>query len=208
MSQSGVVTFQLNPWPKGSDKTQHKLVLEGTTLIGTSTTTPIKVTAWSITSNVLTLTAINTLTGGGGDHITVSGFATSTFLNGAYTTTSATGTTIVMAKTHADGSATEAAQVVLTPQALTAGLPITWAFIRSTRSGNATPPLGPGAVPNWVEMYSAAGGAYNYKVNQTASPNTLIIYNGVTKLTDGQDITPDTIYFRAEFPYGFGGSGY
>lgn len=207
MPQTGIVALSLFNWPAGTDKTQHKLVLEGEVAIDTVTTTPIAVTAWSITSNVLTLTAVNSLTGGGGDEITVQDFATSTFLNGNYTTTSATGTTIVMAKTHTDGSATEAGQVVLSPEYATGGLEIPYAFT-DAQGKSVQVPLGSGAVPNWIQAYSASGGAYNYKVDQTQVPNLLRIYNGVTELSDAAVILADTIYYRAEFNYGMGGSGY
>ena len=175
--------------------------------IGTASAAPILITAFAIDTNVLTFTADNDLDTGGGQDITVSGFATSTFLNGVYTVTSATSTEIVVPLTHGDTTGTEDGQAVLTPQALTAGLPLTYAFTNA--QGKAIQlPLGSGAAANWMEVISAVGGAYNYKVDLTVSPQTLKIYNGVTALTDGDDITPDTIWYRAEFNYGMGGSGY
>ena len=207
MAQTGVVTLQLFDFPKGSDKIQHTLILEGQLVIGTSSTANIAITAWSITSNVLTLTAANSLTTGGGDSITVSGFTTSTFLNGIYTTSSATSTTIVVPLTHANGSGTEAGIAVLTPQYITGGLPITYAFTNS-QGATVVPPLGSGAVPKWIQAVSKSGGAFNYKFDQTVTPNTLRIYSGITEVTTATNITPDTIVYRAEFAYDIGSNGY
>ena len=75
----------------------------------------ISITAWSINTNVVTFTANNWLTVGGGQTVTISGFATSTFLNGTYTTISATSTTFTVALTHANGSATEAGLFAINP---------------------------------------------------------------------------------------------
>lgn len=66
------------------------------------------VTAWSITSNVLTLTAANTQTAG--NVVTLAGFPTSTFLNGQTVTvlsTGLSGTQFEANFTHANGGATE-----------------------------------------------------------------------------------------------------
>lgn len=66
------------------------------------------VTAWSITSNVLTLTAANTQSAG--NVVTLAGFPTSTFLNGQTVTvlsTGLSGTQFEVNFTHANGNATE-----------------------------------------------------------------------------------------------------
>ncbi len=66
------------------------------------------ITAWSIASNVLTLTAANTQSAG--NVVTLSGFPTSTFLNGQIVTvlsTGLSGTQFEANFTHANGGATE-----------------------------------------------------------------------------------------------------
>lgn len=63
-------------------------------------------TAYSITSNVITLTGNNSYSTG--ESFQLSGFPTSTFLNSVFLTiTSATGSSVVAAFTHANASATE-----------------------------------------------------------------------------------------------------
>ena len=49
-------------------------------------------------------------------------------------------------------------------------------------------------------------GSYQYHCSW--KPWEYDIYNGVTQVTDATAITADTIQFYAEFPRGYGGSGY
>lgn len=83
------------------------------------------ITAWSITSNVATFTATNTLSAG--TSVYLNGFGTSTFFNTQYVTVLAAGlsgsqfTAAIAA--HANGSATEAGQ---------AGLPLTTTILSTT----------------------------------------------------------------------------
>ena len=169
---------------------------------------PIAITSYQVATNVLTLQAVNDLTGT--ETITVSGFAAgNAFVNGTYALSSATATTLVMALTHADAGPTTAAGIaIVTPQYVTNGLPISYTFINPTLGGTAIPDIGSGAVPHWIDVKSALGGAYNYKVNTTIVPNLLRIYNGITELTSAANIAGDTIVYRAEFTRGVGGSGY
>jgi lysophospholipase L1-like esterase len=71
-------------------------------------TEPVNITAWSITSNVVTFTATNSLVGG--EPLLLSKFGTSTFFNGQIATVLASGLSGTQFKvnfTHANGSATE-----------------------------------------------------------------------------------------------------
>lgn len=206
MAQTGVAALSLFNWPAGTDKTQHKLVLEGEIAISPSEGS-FAITSYQVATDVLTLQVVNDLAGT--EDIVISGFSGgNAFINGSYTLTSATGTTMVMNLTHADaGPTTAAGTATLVPEYVDGGLPLIYTFTNA--QGNAVQvPLGSGAVPNWIEAYSASGGAYNYKFDQTVSPNTLRIYNGATELSDADAIVADTIYYRAEFNYGMGGSGY
>jgi HYDIN/CFA65/VesB family protein len=72
---------------------------------------PISITSWSITGNIATFQATNTLNCGDPDSIVLSGFSTSTFFNNYYSGIRCTGlssTQFTIAFTHADGSGTEA----------------------------------------------------------------------------------------------------
>src|SRR6266567_1867400 len=81
MAGNGIAALQIGNYPSGIDNTQRALIVKGTLLIKTSTGAIIQITGWSITSNVVTFTANNALTTGGGDVVTVSNFSGSfTFL--------------------------------------------------------------------------------------------------------------------------------
>ena len=80
----------------------------GTNPIYGNTAAAISITAWSITTNVVTFTAANSLAAG--DIVYLSSFPTSTFFNGQTVTVLATGlsgTAFEANFTHANGSATE-----------------------------------------------------------------------------------------------------
>lgn len=169
-----------------------------TTTVNAGGTIPI--TGWSITSNVLTFTALNSLTGGGGQSITVTGFlGAQAFLNGTYTTSSATGTTIVVSKTHANGSGTQLGLAVIQPTYTTGGVPLNYNFIDQAGHSRPIGTIGPLGVPTWFEAHSIAGSAFKYAINSTVVPNLLLIFNGVTQVADQAAITADTVAFRAEF---------
>lgn len=81
----------------------------GDEIIVNSNAPVASITAWSITSNVVTFTATNSYVSG--QLVNLEGFPTSTFFNGAQCTVSATGLTTSAFEcpfTHANGSATEA----------------------------------------------------------------------------------------------------
>lgn len=186
----------------GIDTTTRSLVVEGqVSAVVASGTTVFAITAYQVATNVLTLTAVNTLTGGGGQIIVVSGFtAGNAFVNGTYTTSSATGTTIVVPLTHADAGPTTAAGVAtLQATYTTGGIPISYAFVNSSGTSNPVAGIGPLAVPKWITFQTIAGSAYNYKVDLSATPNKLLIFSGITQATDAAAIPTDTVAFRAEF---------
>ena len=177
-----------------------------TTTINTNSGKIIQITGWSITSNVLTFTANNSLTTGGGDVITVQGFAgisgnpaAYTFLNGTYTVTSATATTIVVPLTHANGSGSQGGVAFVQGTYQTLGIPVSYSFVDQYGRQSPVATLGPLAVPKWIQFQSVAGSAFNYKINTQVFPNLLLIFNGVTQASDAAAITADTVTFRAEF---------
>lgn len=210
MAGTGQATLQISPYPEGIDNTQRSQIIKGTVLVTKTTPTLIQVTSFSITSNVATLTANNALTTGGGDVITVANFTgTLTYLNGTFTTNSATGATILIPLTHANVAATSVQGLAfLQPTYTTGGIPLLYTFTNPLNGNVQIPDLGSGAVPSWIEFQSLAGSALNYKVNTIGTTPLLLIFTGITQISDATAITADTIGFRAEFPRGVGGSGY
>jgi hypothetical protein len=174
----------------------------GTGLTVTTTVNPntvVQITGWSITSNVLTLTGNNFLTTGGGQSFTIQNApAPVSFLNGNYTTSSATSTTVVVPLTHANGSGNQQMIGAVQPTYTTGGVPLSW-FLDLVGNPNPIGTIGPLSVPTWLEVQTQSGSALNYKVNLTTTPPTLLVFNGVTQLSDQASITVDTAVFRAEF---------
>lgn len=208
MAGNGQASLQISTYPNGGDNTQRREIITGTLLLKTVTGAIIQIAGWSITSNVLTLTAANALTTGGGDVITVSNFTGAlTFLNGTYTTSSATASTIVVPLTHANGSGTQTGVAVIQATYQTLGIPFSYTFTNMS-GAPVVPNLGGSPVPVWMDIKTLAGSAFNYKLNTTVSPNLLLIFSGITQVSDAAAITADTIGFRAEFLRGQGGNGY
>lgn len=91
------------------------LSMYGTRLIP-ATPIPLTITEWSITSNIATFAASNAFVSG--DTVTLSGFGTSTFFNGAVVTVLSTGlsaTQFEVSFTHANGGPTTEAGVANLP---------------------------------------------------------------------------------------------
>ncbi len=161
---------------------------------------PISLTSWAIASNVLTFQAKNSLTTGGGQAITVAGYTGAlAYLNGTYTTSSATASTIVVPKTAPNASGSQFAIAVLQGNYATGGLPINWSFIGVNGTARPIATIGPKAVADWFEAQTVSGSAFNYTINQAVTPNLLIIKTGITEVSNNAAVTADTVKFRAEF---------
>jgi hypothetical protein len=165
----------------------------------------VNITGWAIVSNVLTFTANNSFTTGGGQTIVVYGFTgAQVSLNGSYTTTSATATTIVVAKTAANGSGSQAAIAVLDETYVQGGIPLSYAFIDQLGNARTIGTIGPIVKPFWIEVMSTIGGAtgtttaLTYLVNTSVTPNLLKVYQGASELAAGA-LPYDALIFRAEF---------
>jgi hypothetical protein len=210
MAGNGQATLQIAQFPDGIDNAQRSLIVKGTALVTKTTPTLIQITSFSITSNVATLTAVNALTTGGGDVITVANFTGAlSYLNGVYTTNSATATTILVPLTHANVAATAVQGLAfLQPTYTTGGIPLVYTFTNPTNGNVQIPNLGNSPIPSWIEFQTLAGSALNYKLNSVGASSLLLIYTGITQTSDAAAIPADTIGFRAEFPRGIGGSGY
>jgi hypothetical protein len=198
---AGTILLVVNPYDlAGIDTSTRSTIVEGLIVPSAVGAVPIQITAWSITANVLTLTANNSLTVGGGQSISVSGFqGTAIFLDGTYTTTSATATTIVVPLVHANASGVGGGFAVLSATYVTGGLPISYAFVNQHGLSSPIGTIGPRLLPKWIEVQSISGTAAYYKVNSVLTPNTLVIYAGVTETTSGAVPVTDVAQFRAEF---------
>jgi hypothetical protein len=203
MAGNAQANLVVNPYSlAGVDTTTRSTVVEGTVqAVVASGATVSAITAFQVATNVLTLTAVNTLTTGGGQIIVVSGFSGgNAYLNGTYTVSSATGTTIVVPLVHADAGPTTAAGIAtLQPTYTTGGIPINLGFVNSAGKASPVGTIGPLSVPKWIDFHTIAGSALNYKVDQSATPYKLLIFSGITQATDAAAIPTDTVAFRAEF---------
>ena len=210
MAGNGQASLQIYTYPNGIDNAQRSQIVKGNLLISKTTPTIIPITSFSLTTNVATLTANNALTTGGGDVITVANFTGAyTYLNGTYTTNSATATTILIPLTHANVAATAVQGVAfLQPTYTTGGIPLVYTFTNPQTGAPEIPNLGISPVPSWIQLQSLSGSALNYKVNTIGATPLLLIFTGITQLSDAAAITADTVGFRAEFTRGEGGSGY
>jgi len=180
----------------------RKTILEGQLLPYNSANALIQITAFSITSNVATFTAVNALTTGGGDVIFVAGFEGSlAYLNGSYTTNSATASTILVPLTHANVASTSAKGLAtLSPNYATGGLALGNIY------GLNGQPLGIGTIgpssqgkPVWIDVKSLLG-TRQYPVNFSVQPPLILDYTlpGV-QATNAAAVPSDSIGFRAEF---------
>lgn len=204
MAGNGAVYLQVANYPSGIDRSLRSIVLKGNVVPYVSGGAIVEVLSFSITSNVLTInTATNSFTGGGGQTVNLSGFPFAfNYLNGQYTTTSATSTTVVMAKTHADVAPTSAVGIVtVAPTYTTGGLPIN-GFINFEGKVIPIAGIGPLAVMRWLDAQTLSGSANNYKVDFTVSPPKLLQFSGITQATDAATVPFDTVGFRAEYTNG------
>lgn len=198
--------LQLNAYPAGKDSTQSRAVLSGKVTSLVAPGAPIAISAYSITSNVITFTtATQALVAN--QVVTISGFPTSTFLNGAVLTVSATGLTTTQfeaAFTHANASATEAGIATLySPIYPALGIPVgntsgQWSLVSNGGGTEIMPSQNPVPLLGSAFFYSLVGkGLYQYVYDYVNF--TLRIYSGGTELSTSAAIVPDTIGFTAEF---------
>lgn len=196
-----------NPWPRGYDQTERSIILNGQVLPYNSANALINITSVSITSNVVTFTAANSLTAGGGQAILVAGFqGPLAFINGGYTTTSATSTTIVCPLTASNLAATPCqALTTLSPNYATGGLAM-GAFTDLSGKPSIIAGIGPNNAVDPIVMEVFSMGAVttqNYKVNINANPVPLILdFTGITQATNATAIPADAIGFWGEWSKG------
>jgi len=194
-----------NPYPKGYDQTQRAIYLEGQALPYDSANALINITNVALTSNAVTFTAANALTGGGGDAILVAGFQGAlAFLNGGYTTTSATATTIVVPLTHSNlASTTCTALATLSPNYSTGGLAV-GAFTTIGGGTAVVAGIGPNSAtsPKKIDFYTLKGSAQNYKTNLQPTVPLMLDFTGITQASNATAIPADSIGFKGEWVKG------
>lgn len=170
---------------------------------------PIAISAWSITSNVVTFTtSAQTLITG--QTFTLSGFGTSTFFNGVTLTALSTGlgsTQVEANFTHANGSATEAGFLTAGPIYVTGGVVLANNLLQwpvQTNSGaseimpsqNPVPLLG-SVVLQSVSGANSAGTAYDYRYDYLTG--YVRIFAGATEIANAALVSADSVLFTAEF---------
>jgi hypothetical protein len=193
---TGIPAFTKFAYPSGRDNTQRRQRVDGTMTIGPAAQSKvIAISAWSITSNVITLTTATqspTLTSG--TIVTLAGFGTTTTLNGVQLTVSATGLTTTQFEapyTAANASATEAGSYSLTPTYITGGLPTTWLSITDLATTDTQPLYGS------VFIRGIAGIGYVYQWDYVNSK--IRIVSSGTEVSTGAGLAADTVVFTAEF---------
>lgn len=191
-------------FPNGVDTTTRSTVIFGQ-LLPYNTANPIlTITAFSITTNVVTFTVANTLTAGGGQSVIVAGFEGAfAYLNGAYTTTAATSTTFSAALTAANAPTTPVTGLAtLNPNYTTGGTALGGFVSVTTGKTKSIGTIGPLAQPKILYVYSLQG-TRNYPVNMSVQPPMIMNYTlaGV-QATTATAFPTDSIGFEADFVKG------
>jgi hypothetical protein len=151
---------------------------------------------------------VNALTGGGGQTVIVQGFTgAQSYLNGSYTTSTATATTVTAAITAPNVPQTSAyGTMTVQPTYVTGGIPISYNFVDQLGLPRPIAGIGPLANPNRLVLYTKSGSVFTY--------STDIIHTNITPLvrafswasTAGEvaagALGADVIGFLAEFTFG------
>lgn len=179
-----------------------------TTTMNTGSGGLLVITGYSIASSVVTFNVANALTSGGGQSVVVQGFTgVNAFLNGLYTTSTATATTVTAAITAPNVSQTTAyATMTVQPNYVTGGVIIQRGFVDQLGQTRVVAGVGPLANPSrlLLETKNASQLAYSTGVVQTAIGWEARIFNWAS--TAGEvaagALPADVIGFLAEFPFG------
>lgn len=125
------------------------------------------ITGFSITSSVVTFNVVNSLTGGGGQTVIVQGFTgVYSFLNGSYTTSTATATTVTAAITAPNVAQTSAyATLTVQPTYVSGGVIIQNGFVDQLGGARPIAGIGPKAFPNWLVLVTKNSSALEYHTN-------------------------------------------
>ena len=131
----------------------------------------LTITGFSITSNVVTFTVANALTGGGGQSVVVQGFTGAySYLNGLYTTSTATATTVTAALTAPNvGQTNLYATMTVQPTYVTGGVIVQSGFVDQLGLPRPVGGIGPLAKPVYLDLRTKNGSQLAYSTNLTQS---------------------------------------
>lgn len=165
------------------------------------------ITGFSITSNVVTFNVVNALTTGGGQSVVVQGFTGAySYLNGLYTTSTATASTVTAALTAPNvGQTTLYATMTVQPTYVTGGVIVQRGFVDQLALPRPIGGIGPLANPTSLTLKTANASVleYNTGIVQTNIGWQARAFSWTTaaEVAAGA-LTADVIQFIAEFAFG------
>jgi len=178
-----------------------------TTTVNTGAGGLLIITGFSITSSVVTFNVVNSLTTGGGQAVVVQGFTGAyTYLNGLYTTASATASTVTASITAPNvGQTNLYATMTVQPTYVTGGVIIRPGFVNQLGLPRPIAGIGPLAGPNLLDLYTLSGSLLSYSTN-IVQTNIGLQVRAFTMGTPGEvaagAMPADVIGFYAEYPFG------
>jgi hypothetical protein len=180
-----------------------------TTVINAGAGGLLTITGFSIASSVVTFNVANSLTGGGGQAVVVQGFTNGlAYLNGLYTTASATASTFTASITAPNVGQTNNVYATATvqPTYVAGGVIVRNGFVNQTGAARPIAGIGPLVVPCRLVLETKNMSTYWY---ETGIVNTVIgltarAFQGAA--TAGEvaagAMPADVIGFIAEYPFG------
>jgi hypothetical protein len=179
-----------------------------TTVINAGAGGLLLITGFSIASSVVTFNVANSLTGGGGQSVVVQGFTGQySYLNGLYTTASATATTFTASITAPNvGQTSLYATATVQPTYVTGGVIVQNGFVDQLGLPRPIGGIGPLAKPLRLTLESKNASTLEYStgITQTAVGLTARVFNWAS--TAGEvaagALPVDVIGFVAEYAFG------
>lgn len=168
----------------------------------------LTITGFSIASNVVTFNVVNSLTGGGGQSVVVQGFTGPyAYLNGLFTTSTATASTVTAALTAPNvASTTVYGTMTVQPSYVAGGIPISWNFVDQLGLPRVIAGIGPLSQPNWIELQTRSASSLAYETNIISFNTTPLVRMFNAAATAGEvaagALPVDNIAFLAEFTNG------
>jgi hypothetical protein len=179
-----------------------------TTVINAGAGGLLVITGFSIASNVVTFNVANALTGGGGQAVVVQGFTGAySYLNGLYTTSTATSTTVTAALTAPNTGQTNLyATMTVQPTYVTGGVIVQNGFVDQLGLPRPVGGIGPLAKPVYLDFRTKNGSLLMYSTNLTQTNIGLQVRALNWASTAGEVAAGampfDVIQFTAEFSFG------
>jgi hypothetical protein len=138
-----------------------------TTTVNTGDGGLLIVTGVSIASDVVTFNVVNSLTTGGAQTVIVQGFTGNlSFLNGSYTTATATATTVTASITAPNVAQTSVyATLTVQPNYVTGGVIVQNGFVDQLGLPRPIAGIGPQAKPNVLNLFTKENSTLDYSTN-------------------------------------------